>query len=204
MATENTLFFGKWSPDGIKVTDLGLVRYINLEPKLVPHTFGKNTQKRFEKVNMSIVERLVNKLMRSGQGKRKLSGKYIRTRQGCGKKFQTMEMVEEAFEKIEKETKQNPVQILVSAIENASPNEDITRVQKGGVAYTEAVDISPMKRMDESLKNIALAVFSGSYKNKTDAASALAKELILAANNDNQSFAIKRKFEVERIAAGSR
>ncbi|MFH1663442.1 MAG: 30S ribosomal protein S7 [archaeon] len=199
-----TSLFGKWDSKDIKIEDISLVKYINFEEKIIPHTFGKNTRKRLAKGNLNIVERLVNKTMRSGQGKRKLSGKYIRGRKGCGKKLQSMKIVEDAFSIIQNETKQNPLQVLVKAIENSAPREDVTRIKKGGIAYTLSVDIAPLKRIDESLKNLALAAFSSSFNKKVTAAQALAKELILASKNDSNSFSVKRKNEVERIAISSR
>ena len=199
-----TLAFGKWETEEVKVSDLGLANYINLDTKTVPHSFGRKSKKRFDKGTISIIERLVNKVMRSGQGKRKLSGKYIRGRNGCGKKLQAMEIVEKAFEIIEKKTKQNPVQVLVKAIENAAPREDVTRVKKGGIIYSQAVDVAPLKRVDESLKNIAIAGFASSFNNKKNAAETLAEELILASQEDSKSFSVKRRDEVERIAKASR
>jgi len=199
-----TLIFNKWDSEPVKIEDISLVKYINFEEKIIPHTFGKNTRKRFAKGAMNIVERLVNKIMRSGQGKRKLSGKYIRGRKSCGKKLQSMKIVEDAFIIIENETKQNPLQVLVKAIENSAPREDITRIKKGGIAYTLSVDVAPLKRIDESLKNLALAAFSSSFNKKVTAAQALSKELILASKNDSNSFSVKRKNEVERIAVSSR
>jgi small subunit ribosomal protein S7 len=196
--------FDKWDTKEVKIHDISLAKYISLETPIIPHSFGMKTRKRFKKSELSIVERLVNKLMRSGQGKRKLSGKYIRNRQGCGKKFQTMEIVEQAFTSIEKQTKQNPVQILVNAIENSGPREDVTRIKKGGISYTQSVDVAPIKRIDESLKNIALATFAASYKNKKTASIALTEELMKAAKEDSSSMAIKRRDEVERIAKSSR
>jgi len=196
--------FGKWSGKEVKVSDLGLARYIVLDSKAVPHTFGRQTKKRFEKGKMSIAERLVNKAMRSGQGKRKLSGKYVRGRGGCGKKLQAMKIVEGAFSIVEKRTKQNPLQVLVKALENAAPREDVTKIKRGGIAYAVAVDVAPMTRLDEALKNIALAGFVGSFNKKKDAADALAEELILASNEDPKSLSVKRRDEVERIAKSSR
>lgn len=196
--------FNKWSLDEVIVADPSLVRYVNLDPVIVPHSFGRKSQGRFAKQNINVVERLSNKIMRSGQGKRKLSGKYIRGRLGCGKKVQAMQIVENAFEIIETKTKKNPVQVLVDALSNATPHEDVTRVKKGGVAYSVAVDVSPMKGLDESLKNIALAGFGNSFNGKTSAAEALATEIIAAAANDAKSLAVKRKDEVERIAKASR
>ena len=142
--------------------------------------------------------------MRSGQGKKKMSGKYIRGRNGCGKKLQAMKIVENAFDIINKRTKENPIQVLVKAIENAGPREDTTRIKKGGISYTVSVDVSPMKKVDEALKNISLAAFSQSFDRKVKAEEALATELIAAAKEDTSSFSVKRRDEVERIAKSSR
>jgi len=201
---ELMLVFGKYDPSEVRITDPSLTKYVCLDSKKIPHTFGKKTRTRFAKGDLSIVERLINKLMRSGQGKRKLSGKYIRTRQSCGKKLQAMGIVEDAFEIIERKTQKNPIQVLVDAIHNAGPREDTTRIKKGGVSYSVSVDVAPLKKVDEALKNLALAAFSGSYRTKTSAAEALAKELIATAEEDNASFSVKRRDEVERIAKASR
>lgn len=198
------LVFCKWDSEGVKISDVGLARYIMLDSKTVPHSFGRQTKKKFEKGKMSIVERLVNKIMRSGQGKRKLSGKYVRGRGSCGKKLQAMRIVEQAFSIVEQQTKQNPLQVLVKAIENAAPREDTTKIKRGGIAYAVAVDVAPMTRVDEALKNIALAGFVGSFNKKKSAAEALAEELILASKEDPKSSSVKRRDEVERIARSSR
>ena len=46
-------------------------------------------------------------------------------------------------------------------------------IKRGGISYTQAVDVAPMKRFDESLKNIALAAFSSSFNNKKSASNLL-------------------------------
>jgi len=198
------LIFGKWDPSEVRINDPSLMTTVSLDSKKIPHTFGKGTRKRFEKGKLNIVERLINKIMRSGQGKRKLSGKYIRGRHSCGKKIQAMHIVENAFELVEKKTGQNPIQVLVEAIQNSGPREDTTRIKRGGISYTISVDVAPLKKVDEALKNLALATFSGSFKNKVDASEALANELVAAANEDNSSFSVRRRDEVERIAKASR
>jgi hypothetical protein len=104
----NYKMFNRWTTNDVIVSDLSLIKYINLDPMIIPHSFGKKTRGRFAKANVNVVERLVNKSMRSGQGKRKLSGRYIRGRNGCGKKLQVMQIVEGAFEIVETKTKQNP------------------------------------------------------------------------------------------------
>ncbi len=204
MTTEKMLVFEKWDTSEVRLTDVSLGKSINFKTKKFPHTFGKTSASGASKAEISIVERLVNKIMRSGQGKRKLSGKYIRGRGSTGKKMQAMRIVRDAFDIVNAQTKQNPIQVLVKAIENAGPREDTTRIKRGGVTYTVSVDVSSLKRVDESLKNIALAAFASSFNKKISAQEALAKELILAAKEDNASFSIKRRDEVERIAKSSR
>jgi small subunit ribosomal protein S7 len=196
--------FDKWETKSLNYKDQGLYKYMNLEEKVIPHTFGSTNKESSRKTRINLVERLINKMMRSGQGKKKLGGKYIRHRMGCGKKEQMIKTVDEAFDYIHKTTKENPVQVLVTAVEYSAPREDITKLKKGSITYTQSVDLAPVKRLDEALKNIALACFKNTYKSKKETHLALAEEIIDASKNDQKSFAVKRKDEIERIAQGSR
>ncbi|MFH0905801.1 MAG: 30S ribosomal protein S7 [archaeon] len=195
--------FGKWDTNALVFKDSGVQQYMCVDPRIVPHTFGIK-KKAIEKAKVNLVERLINKMMRSGQGKKKLSGKFIRHRMGCGKKEQLIKAVDEAFDYINKTTKENPLQVLVTAIENSAPREDIIKLQRGSITYTQAVDVAPMRRLDEALKNIALAAFKNTYNNSEDVYKALADELIAASKADQKSYAVKRRDEIERIAQGSR
>jgi small subunit ribosomal protein S7 len=196
--------FNKWETTGIEFKDLGLKKYVCLDSRIIPHSFGNTNKESARKIKINVVERLINKMMRSGQGKKKLSGKYIRHRLGTGKKEQIIKFVDESFDYVHKTTKENPIQVLVRALENSAPREDITKLQKGGITYTQAVDVAPIKRLDEALKNIALAAFKNTYNNKVEPYKALSEEILLASKNDSKSYAIKRKDEIERIAQGSR
>ena len=197
--------FHKYDFSEVRVNDASLQNYISLESLVIPHTHGRYTgDKQFWKAKLNIVERLINKMMRSGQGKRKLKGKYIRGRNGCGKKLKIISIVDGAFDIIYAKTKTNPIQVYVDAIENAGPKEDITVVRFGGVSRQQSVDVSPLRRIDESIKNIALAGFSESFKSKMSASEALANEIIKVAKNDPQSFSISRKNAPERMAQSAR
>lgn len=198
--------FGKWSTEDVVVNDPSLKPYINLEPRLLPHTHGRHAKKPFGKANVHIVERLINKVMRSGASSYKVAGHFMRRehRSLMSKKMKAYEVVKEAFEIIEKRTKQNPIQVLIRAIENAAPREDTTTVMFGGIRYHLAVDISPMRRLDVALRNIALGASAKCYRNKMSYAEALAEEIIAAANKDAKSYAYSKKEEIERIAQSSR
>jgi len=92
----------------------------------------------------------------------------------------------------------------VRAIENTAPNEDTTRIAYGGVVYHVSVDIAPIRRVDLSLRFISEGVREAAFSAPRSIEETLADEIILASNNDNNSYAIKKKNEQERIAIASR
>lgn len=196
--------FGRWDFD-IEVVDFGLQNYLNLEPIMVPHTGGKHSKKRFWKAEKaSVVERLINKVMRSSVGSKKFSGKYMRGGGATGKKALAMSIVEGAFDIIETRTGNNPIQVLVDAIQNAAPREETTTIIYGGVHYHQAVDVAPMRRIDVALKNLVVAAYGNSFNRKITIEESLANEIVEASKNDTKSFAIKKKEEIERIAQSAR
>ncbi|RBQ22492.1 30S ribosomal protein S7 [Candidatus Methanobinarius endosymbioticus] len=178
--------FEKWDLKDIKIEDLGLTNYICLDETLVPHTLGRHVRRQFAKSKVSIVERLMNKIMR--------------TQRNSGKKNKSYNIVKEAFEIINKRTKQNPIQVLVKAVENTSPREETTRIKYGGIGYQVAVDIAPQRRIDLSLGFLTKGTLQSAFKNKRSVAECLADELILASKYDTRSFAIGKKEEKERVA----
>lgn len=196
--------FGRWSYSEVEIKNEGLKRYIDLTPIVIPHTGGKVCGKQFSQSRVNIVERLVNKLMRSGQGTKKVAGRYIRDRNNTGKKQKILTIVEKAFEKVEKRTKKNPIQVFVDALIATGPREETTTIIYGGIRYHKAVDVSTQRRVDFGLKNITLGAFATSFKKKKSIEDALADEIVWASQSDNNAYSIQRKEETERIAKSSR
>lgn len=192
------LLFDKWDFSEVEVRDPGLKRVISLKPVYVPHSFGRHEHKRFGKTEVNIVERLVNQMMHFGKVDWKNRGRM------GGKKHRAINIVRTAFEIIHLKTGKNPIEVLVRAIENAAPNEDTTRITYGGVVYHVSVDVSPVRRVDLALRHIALGARESAFSNPKTIEECLADEIISAANNDVSSFAIRKKIEIERIAAASR
>jgi len=91
--------FDQWSTGDIEVKDAGLEKYVSTQPILYPHSGGRHEHKRFRKATISIVERLVNNMMRPG-------------RIG-GKKAKAVGIVRNAMEIISLKTGKNPVEMLV-------------------------------------------------------------------------------------------
>ena len=78
------LLFNKWDLAEVQVTDPSLVRYISLNPVIVPNSTGKFTRQEFNKANMLIVERLINRLMKSemNTGNKQLATRIVRDAAG--------------------------------------------------------------------------------------------------------------------------
>jgi small subunit ribosomal protein S7 len=182
--------FQKWSFKDIKVEDIGLQRYLNLTPMVVPHSMGRHEHQRFRKAKVNIVERLINNLMRPGKN--------------AGKKAKVTNIVKEAFEIINTRTGKNPVEVLVKAVENASPCEDTTRISYGGVVYHLSVDVAPQRRIDLAIRHITEGARLASKNSPRSIQEALADELILAANKDIKSAGVAKRNEIERVAQSSR
>lgn len=195
------LIFNKWPTDGITVSDMGLKRYISIEPVFVPKTGARFAGKRFYKSKILIVERLINKLMDPGhKGKKhKISSGHC-----TGKSITNYNIVKNAFIIIEQKLKLNPIAVFVKALENAAPREEIVTIEYGGARYPKAVEIAPQRRIDLALRYMIQGSYHKSFNKKKNMANALADEIINAFQMNQQSEAISKKLELERQADSSR
>ncbi len=184
------LLFNKWPMSDIEVTDLGLQRYINLRPTIVPHSGGRHNTQRFKKIEVNIVERFINKLMRPGKN--------------TGKKLLVMNATEAAFEIIALKTGKNPIQVLIDAVQNAAPREETTRISYGGVAQHQAVDVAPLRRVDLALRFLTEGIRTSTFSNVKTFAEVIADELIAASRNETSSAGVRKKQELERVAFSAR
>ncbi len=182
--------FGKYSFEGLEVHDPGLAPYLYLHPIYAPHTEGKLSGRPFQKTRMHLVERLTNHLMK---------GEHF-----TGKKSKALATVRKAFDELSQKEHQNPLQLLINAVENAAPREEVTRLQFGGISVPRAVDAAPSRRVAVAIRNIAQGAIQASHKSSKSIESCLASEIALAAKGDQTSFAVARKEEVERVAQSAR
>ena len=184
------LLFNKWDVSEVKVNDPGLVRYVTLTALIIPHSCGKFSKQEFNKSNMMIVERLINRLMQ--------------TENNTGKKQLAIRIVRDAFELINKKTKRNPIEVLVEAIANSGPREETVRLKYGGINVPKSVDTAPLRRVDTAIGFLAEATLKGSSTSKKSASAVLADELIAASKGDMKCYSVGKKEERERIAKSAR
>jgi small subunit ribosomal protein S7 len=184
------LLFNRWDLSEVQISDPSLVRYVGLNPVIVPHSTGRYTRQEFNKANMLIVERLINRLMQSETN--------------TGNKQLAIRIVRDAFEIIFQKTKKNPVQVLVEAVANTGPREETVRLKYGGINVPKSVDTAPLRRVNTALYFISEAVNKAAHKSKRPVAACLADELIAASKGDVKAYAVNKKEERERIAKSAR
>jgi len=185
--------FGQWSFEDVEVKDISLEDYIACKPKYaqyLPHSQGRWQKKRFRKAQCPIVERMVCSMMRYGRNN--------------GKKLMAVRIVKHAFEIIHLLTDQNPVQVYVDAVINCGPREDSTRVGGGGAVRRQACDVSPLRRVNQAIYLITTGAREASFRNIKTIAECLADEVMNAAKGSSNSYAIKKKDEIERVAKSNR
>ncbi|THH07016.1 hypothetical protein EW145_g3666 [Phellinidium pouzarii] len=180
--------FGKWETQDVEVKDISLTDYIQIRHAVyLPHTAGRYAKKQFKKAQMPVVERLVDSLMMKGRNN--------------GKKLMAVRIVAHAFEIIHLLTDQNPIQVLVDAIVNTGPREDSTRIGSQGTVRRQAVDVSPLRRVNQAVALLTIGTRESAFRNVKSIAECLAEELINAAKGSSNSYAIKSRFAIVSSAA---
>ncbi|KAK9088000.1 hypothetical protein Syun_030394 [Stephania yunnanensis] len=170
--------FNRWSFDEVEVSDISLADYIAANPSkhatYVPHTAGRYSVKRFRKAQCPIIERLTNSMMMHGRNN--------------GKKLKAVRIVKHAMEIIHLLTDQNPIQVIVDAVINSGPREDATRIGSAGVVRRQAVDISPLRRVNQALYLLTTGARESAFRNIKTVAECLADELINAAKGSSNRY----------------
>lgn len=195
---EKMLLFGKYDFN-VQVNDAGLKDVINLKPAVLPKGKGLTSQQFLGRTKVNLVDRLITHLMVPGhKGK-----KHLRTSKlMSGRYYTALNVVDSAFDRIAKSGK-NPLEVLVRAVENSAPKEEVMTLLIAGQRIPRQVDISPMRRVDLALRWIAEGTYQSSFTGKK-ADVALAEILTSAASNLPSSFPISKKNDTEKQASMNR
>ncbi|MEK6848145.1 MAG: 30S ribosomal protein S7 [Nanoarchaeota archaeon] len=192
--------FDLYETGEVKVEDPGLKRYINIDSRLVLKSHGRNVEK-FGKTKINIIERLANLIAVPGH-----RGKKHRriTSWASGKYTKNMKVILKVLQIIQDKTKSNPVQVIVKAVENSAPRDEVTVIEYGGARYPQAVDMSPSRRVSVALRNILHGAADKAINKKKELSTALADEIILASQGSNECFSVVKKNEAEKQADSAR
>jgi len=198
---DEILTFGRWDASEAEVSDDGLVRYINLENISAPRSKGRHSEKQFYKADVPIVERVLNRMYVAGHSGKK---HFVSSGHNTGHSERLWKIIEDAFEQIEDETGENPVQVLVKAIENSAPVEEVVTYQRGGARARKAVLVAPQRRVDLALRLLIQGSYQDRLTSREEAAETLADEIMAAAEGDSNVKAVREKERREREAEGAR
>ena len=191
--------FDLYTTSDVQIQDPGLKRVISLNPLTMLKTHGRIRGK-FAAAKINVIERLIRALCQPGHRGKK---HRIMTRT-TGHYTKNAKVVLKAFEIIQDKTKQNPIQVLVNAIEKASPREEVTTIEYGGAKYPQAVDTSPLRRVSLTIRLIVHGSYDKSFNKKTKIYQSLANEIILASQEKPESFTVTKKNEAEKQANSAR
>jgi len=114
-------------------------------------------------------------------------------------------IIKHTFEIIHLMTGKNPVDVFIKAVMNCGPREDSTRIGTAGVVRKQAVDVSPIRRVNIAIYFICKGARDHAIKSMKTIAECLADEIMAAEkNNPQNSWAVKKKDEIEKVAKGNR
>ena len=193
--------FNRWDMQGVQVTDPGVQAYITLSPRFIPKTGGRNSTQKFHKSKTFIVERFMNKIMVAGHRAKKHK---ISSGHNAGKSQLASRIMIKVLEQLEIKTKKNPIQVLITAIENAAPREEIIAIEYGGARYPKAVESSPQRRVDLAIRFMTQGAAQKAFNAKKSVEDCLTEEIFNAYQLSSNSNAISKKNELERQADSSR
>ena len=116
-----------------------------------------------------------------------------------GKKTVAKTIVYQAFEIIEKKTKENPLSIFEKAIRNASPLVEVKARRVGGSTYQVPIEVSGFRATNLSLRWI---IRYANQRVGRNMAIKLANEIIDTANEIGNT--IKKKEETHKMAEANK
>merc|ERR1711918_86137 len=192
-ATEVKLF-NKYSFEEVNLhNEIPLQDYIaakSANATFLPHSAGRWSKKRFKKAQCPIVERVTCSLMMHGRNN--------------GKKVLAVRIMKHTCDIIHLLTGENPIQVIVDAVVNSGAREDSCRIGFAGVVRRQAIDVSPLRRVNMAIWLLTQGARAAAFRNIKTIAECLAEEIINAAKGSSNSYAIKKKDEIERVAKANR
>lgn len=128
-----------------------------------------------------------------------LVSKFINYLMWDGKKTASRKVVYEAFDLIEKRTKENPLEVFKKAVNNVQPLIEVRSRRVGGATYQVPMEVRPDRRIALAFR--WLRNYSRDRKERS-MAEKLAGELIAAAKGEGSS--VKKKDDTHRMAEANK
>ncbi|NVK33960.1 MAG: 30S ribosomal protein S7 [Rhodobacteraceae bacterium] len=116
-----------------------------------------------------------------------------------GKKSTAESIVYGAFDAIESKTRENPLEVFHSALENVMPHVEVRSRRVGGATYQVPVEVRTDRRQALAIRWLITAARN---RNETTMVDRLSGEMLDAANN--RGTAVKKREDTHRMADANR
>jgi small subunit ribosomal protein S7 len=116
-----------------------------------------------------------------------------------GKKSAAERIVYGALEQLEAKTKQEPVSVFHTALDNVAPHVEVRSRRVGGATYQVPVDVRPERRQALAIRWLITAARN---RNETTMIDRLSGELMDASNN--RGTAVKKREDTHKMAEANR
>jgi len=116
-----------------------------------------------------------------------------------GKKTVAQRLVYNALELVGQETKREPIEVFVQALENSKPLLEVKPRRVGGATYQVPVEVRPERSEALAMRWL---ITSARARGSTSMSRKLAQELMDAARSEGA--AVKRKEDLHRVADANR
>lgn len=127
------------------------------------------------------------------------ANRFINYLMSDGKKSVAQEALYGAFDIVKKQSNQDPLKVFEKALENATPQVQVTSRRVGGANYQVPSEVRPDRKFMLAAKWIIIAARA---KKGKPMSVKLAEEILAAANNEGA--AIKKKQDTHRMAEANR
>ena len=128
-----------------------------------------------------------------------LVGKFLNTVMRCGKKSLAENICYGAFDLMEKQLKQDPLEMFKSALKNVKPMVEVKARRVGGSNYQVPVEVPQRRGYALAMRWI---VEASMQRNERSMKEKLAKELIDASKNTGA--AIRKRDDVHKMAEANK
>ena len=115
-----------------------------------------------------------------------------------GKKTVAQKLVYQAFEKIEKEAKKDPLEVFQGALENVKPSMEVRSRRVGGASYQVPIPVRGDKKESLAIRWLIQAAKARANKEYKTFDKKLAAEILDASKREGG--AVRRKEEVHKVA----
>ena len=122
-----------------------------------------------------------------------------------GKKQMAVRIFRQTLEIVHLLTGANPLEVLFEAIVQGGAREDSTRIGSGGTVKRQAVDVSPLRRVNQAIYLMCKGSRESCFSNHMSMAETLADEIIAASKvvGQSNSYCVRQKDEIEIVAKGN-